>query len=123
MNSKVSLVARILLGIGLVVFGANKFFNFMPAMEMPEQAGNFMGAIMQTGYLFPMIAIIEIIAGLLFLINKKVPLALLLWTPVLVNILVFHAFLDPMTILPGAIFAILTIIIYKENWNSFKEIV
>lgn len=123
MNTKVSLIARILLGIGLVVFGSNKFFNFMPPMEMPEQAGNFMGALMETGYMFPIIAIIEIVAGLLFLINKKVPLALLLWTPVLVNILAFHAVLDPMTILPGIIFTIFTLIIYKANWDAFKDVV
>ncbi|PKP26000.1 MAG: DoxX protein [Bacteroidetes bacterium HGW-Bacteroidetes-2] len=121
MNAKVSLISRILLGLALIIFGANKFFNFMPPMEMPEPAQNFMGALMATGYMFTLIALVEIIAGLLLLINKKVSFALLIFTPVLVNILLFHIALDINNIMVGLILTVLMIILYVANWDKFKN--
>lgn len=121
MNAKISLISRILLGLALLVFGANKFFNFMPPMEMPEPAQNFMGALMATGYMFTLIALVEIIAGLLLLFNAKVSFALLILAPLVVNILLFHLFLDIKNILPGAIVAILTVILYVTHWDKFKS--
>ncbi|OIP49113.1 MAG: DoxX protein [Flavobacteriaceae bacterium CG_4_8_14_3_um_filter_34_10] len=121
MNTKISLISRILLGLALIIFGANKFFNFMPPMEMPEAAQNFMGALMATGYMFPLIALVEIIAGLLLLFNAKVSFALLILAPLVVNILLFHLVLDIKNILPGAIVAILTVILYIAHWDKFKS--
>ena len=121
MNAKVSLISRILLGLALIIFGANKFFNFMPPMEMPEPAQNFMGALMATGYMFTLIALVDIIAGLLLLINKKVSFALLIFTPVLVNILLFHIALDINNIMVGLILTVLMIILYVANWDKFKN--
>lgn len=44
MNS-IAMIARYLLGLAMLVFGANKFFHFMPNPELPEAAGAFMGAL------------------------------------------------------------------------------
>lgn len=121
MNAKISLISRILLGLALLVFGANKFFKFMPPMEMTEPAQNFMGALMATGYMFPLIALVEIITGLLLLFNARVSLALLILAPLVVNILLFHIFLDIKNIVPGAIVAILTVILYVAHWDKFKS--
>jgi len=74
MNSKVTMALRIVLGLILIIFGANKFFGFMPSPELPEAAGNFMGALAETGYMFPLIGAVEVIVGLLLVLNKWVPL-------------------------------------------------
>ena len=95
MNSKVIMVLRILLGLVLVIFGTNKFYPFMPApAEMSEGAANFMGALNDTGYMFPLIGAIEVITGLLLLLKKWVPFALIVLAPVAVNIVLFHLFLE-----------------------------
>ena len=87
--------ARIVLGLAFVVFGLNFFFGFIPQPEHPGEAGAFLGALFVTGYMFPLIKITEIVAGALLLTNRFVPLALLLLAPVLVNIVAFHAVLEP----------------------------
>ncbi len=46
MNPKITMVARYLLGLMLLVFGLNKFINFMPALELPPDAATFFGALM-----------------------------------------------------------------------------
>jgi hypothetical protein len=87
--------ARIALGAGFFTFGLNGFLHFIPMPPPPPAAGSFFGAMIATGYLFPLIKGTEILSGLLLLGNRYVPLALTLLAPVLVNILAFHLFLAP----------------------------
>lgn len=48
----VAMVARILLGLVFLVFGLNKFFNFIPTGPLPGgAAGQFMGALVSTRYI------------------------------------------------------------------------
>ena len=53
MNSTVIKIARYLLGVIMLVFGANKFFSFMPMPPLPEDAAAFMSALFGSGYIFP----------------------------------------------------------------------
>jgi len=98
-------IARILMGLAFVVFGLNGFLNFIPPPKtpMPEGAGAFAGALMKTGYMFPLIMGIQLLVGVLLLLNRFVPLALVLIMPILVNIIAFHVFLQPAGLVPGAV--------------------
>ncbi len=120
MNSKLTMVLRILLGLILVVFGANKFFGFMPNMEMPAAAGNLMSAMMESGYMFKLVGVTEIVVGLLLLIKKWVPFALIVLAPISVNMIFFHLFLAPAGIAPAAIVVIINILLIYDNWNKLK---
>jgi uncharacterized membrane protein YphA (DoxX/SURF4 family) len=92
---KAQLISRVILGLGFTVFGLNGFLGFLPQPPHPGAAGEFLGGLAATGYMFPLIKGTELVAGLLLLSNRFVPLALTLLAPVLVNIVAFHAFLDP----------------------------
>lgn len=89
-------IARILLGLPLAVFGLNGFLNFIPQPEtpMPEAAMAFAAALMATGYMMKLIAITHLIVGTLLLLNRFVPLALALFAPFIVNSVAFHIFLE-----------------------------
>jgi len=95
MKEKLILGVRVLLGLIFVIFGLNYFFQFIPLPPSTEAADNFMRALMATGYFFPVMKFIEITSGLLLLSGCFVPLALLLLAPILLEILLFHAFLAP----------------------------
>jgi uncharacterized membrane protein YphA (DoxX/SURF4 family) len=88
-------VSRVLLGLVFLVFGLNGFLQFLPQPPMPANAGAFMGALAATGYMFPLIKGVEVVAGALLLSNRFVPLALALLAPNVVNIVLFHAVLAP----------------------------
>jgi len=122
MNSKITMVLRIILGLILIIFGANKFAGFMPAPELPEAAGNFMGALAKTGYMFPLIGAVEVIVGLLLVLKKWVPFALILLAPVAVNMVLFHLKLAPGGIGPAAVVTILNVILIYANWDKFKPL-
>jgi uncharacterized membrane protein YphA (DoxX/SURF4 family) len=87
--------ARISLGLVFFVFGLNGFLQFLPQPPAPEKAMAFAGALAATGYMFPLIKIVEVVAGALLLSNRFVPLALAIVAPNVVNIVLFHAFLAP----------------------------
>ncbi len=101
--------ARILMGLAFVVFGLNGFLNFLPQPKtpMPEGAAGFAGALMKTGYMFPLVAGTQLLVGVLLLLNRFVPLALALIAPIIVNIIAFHVFLAPSTIGPGILVLVL----------------
>jgi uncharacterized membrane protein YphA (DoxX/SURF4 family) len=90
--------ARVLLGLVFFVFGADGFLHFVPQPDpstLPPGSVAFAGALMGTGYMFQLIKGTEVIVGALLLANRFVPLALALLAPVIVNIVLFHAFLSP----------------------------
>ena len=95
LRNKLPTAARLLLGLSFFVFGLNGFLNFIPQPPPPPAAGAFAGALFATGYMFPLIKGTEVLASLLLLSNRFVPLALALLAPVLVNIVLFHTFLEP----------------------------
>lgn len=120
MNPKVLLVARILVGIIMIVFGLNKFLEFLPPPEMTGEAGAYFGAIASANVI-TVIAIIEIITGLAFLSGKYLGLALVLNAPIAFNALLFHLSLDPAGFGPAALWVVLLIVIFIGIKDRFKE--
>jgi hypothetical protein len=91
----VSLSARVLLGLLFTVFGLNGFLHFIPSGSMPPGfAGQFTGALFQSHYM-TVVFLMELIPGILLLLNRYVPLALTALAPVIVNIVLFHVFMAP----------------------------
>ncbi len=98
-------IARVLLGLVFFVFGLNGFLWFIPAPppdQMPKALVEFSTAMMNTGFLFQLVKGTEVAMGLLLLLNRFVPLALVVLAPVIVNIVLVHLLLAP----SGAVMAI-----------------
>ena len=90
----VIVIVRVLLGLQFVVFGSNAFLKFIPAPEMHGQAGAFITALMSSGYMY-VIAVLQVLGGLCLLLGARfVPLGLTLLGPIIVNIVLYHLFLD-----------------------------
>ena len=122
MNTKLTVVLRILLGLILVIFGANKFLDFMPHMEMPIKAAVLMGAMAKSGYMLKLVGATEVIVGLLLILKKWAPLALVVLAPISVNMVLFHLFLAPAGIGPAAIVTLINIILIYDSWGSYKKL-
>jgi putative oxidoreductase len=100
------LIARYLLGLIFVVFGANGFLHFIPMPPPPGVAGRFMGALF-VSHVLVVVFLLELIPGILLLVGRYVPLALVLLGPVIVNIVLFHAFMAPSGLPLAAVVVIL----------------
>lgn len=122
MNSTFTKILRMLLGLALIVFGLNKFFDFMNLFEMPVAAANFIESLKTSGYVFYLIAVLEIGVGLLLLLNKWVPFALLVLVPITLNILLFHLFLNVSDVYIAIIITALNTILIFKYWKSYRPL-
>lgn len=118
MNAKVVLVARILVAIITIVFGANKFLNFMPAFELEGEAQAYFGALVSVKLMI-IIGIIEVVTGVAMLANRYVGWAIVLSAPIAFNALWFHIILDPANLAPAAVWVVLLFIIFLGNKSKF----
>jgi putative oxidoreductase len=96
MKKKVLLVVSILFGLMFLNAGLNKFFNYMPVpKDMPEKMMKVMGAFMEIGWLLPLIAVAEIVGGILFMTNRFRALGAIIIFPVMIGIVLTHIFIEP----------------------------
>ena len=104
-----STISRYLLGFVFFVFGLNGFLHFIPTPPPQGLGGQFMGALFMSGELSVIMGL-QLLAGVLFLANRYVPLALTVIAPVVVNILLFHLFMDlgglPVALVVTALWAV-----------------
>ncbi|GEC78027.1 DoxX family membrane protein [Flavobacterium aquatile] len=122
MNSMFTKIVRIVLGIMLVLFGANKFFGFIPLPELPEKAASFMTSLGATGYVLKTVGVLEILIGAMLLLKKWVAFALTLLVPISINILLFHIFLDVSGIGGALLITVLNGILIYKHWPQYKSL-
>lgn len=122
MNSKFTTIIRVLLGLILVVFGSNKFLHFIPFEAPTGGAGDFMGSLNETGYIFPVVGVLEVLIGIMLLVKKWVPFALILLAPISINILLFHMFLDLPGVSVALLVAVLNAILIYKHWRLYRPL-
>ena len=124
MKQKILNGLSILFGLLLINGGLDKFFHYMPVPEgLPEGLIKDTEALMEIGWLMPLVGLAEVVGGLLILFPKTRALGALIVFPVMVGVLLVHIFVAPEG-LPIAIviWAILGWIIY-ENWHKYLLII
>jgi putative oxidoreductase len=114
-------IARVLLGLIFLVFGLNMFFHFIPQQTIPGDAGVIAGLFFVHGW-FTFFGILYVVAGLLLLVGRFVPLGLVLLGPIIVNILLFHITLAPSGIVPGLVCAVLEVFLIFAYWPAFERL-
>jgi putative oxidoreductase len=102
-----SFIARLLLGVIFLVFGLNGFLQFIHMPPPTGVAAQFFGAIFASHYYIVIFAV-QVLGGLLLLVNRFVPLALVILGPVIVNIFFFHTLMAP----AGVPLAILVVVLW-----------
>jgi putative oxidoreductase len=112
----ISMLARVLLGLVFLVFGLNGFLTFIPAGPMPAGAVQFITAMSQSHYM-TVVFTLELISGAMLLSGQFVPLALAVLAPVIVNIVLFHAFMAPQG-LPVAAFVTILWLLAAYRFRS-----
>jgi uncharacterized membrane protein YphA (DoxX/SURF4 family) len=119
---KATLIVRILLGLIVLIFGINKFLQFMPTPPMPDAAGEFMGALVASGYLMVVVALVEVATGIMLLTNRFQPLALVLLFPVLINAFLFHLFLAPAGIGGALVATGMNVFLFFAHIDSYRAL-
>jgi uncharacterized membrane protein YphA (DoxX/SURF4 family) len=117
--------ARVLLGLVFFAFGLDGFLHFVPQPDpstMPPGSVALASAFMASGYMFPLIKGTEVIVGALLLANRFVPMALVLLAPVIVNIVLFHAFLAPAGIAMAIVLVALQLFLAWTHRGAYRPL-
>jgi hypothetical protein len=122
-NRVLPAIARYVMGVPLLVFGLNAFFNFIPQPKtpLPEGAMAFAGALMKSGYVMQMIGVTFLIVAVLLVSNRFVPLALALFAPFIVNSILFHIFLEHSGLPMSAVFLALELYLAWSYRSAYRS--
>ena len=112
-------IARILMGVVFVFFGLNGFLQFLKQPLPTGLAGQFLMALFQSRYVW-FICSVQIVGGVLLLVNRYVPLALALLGPVIVNIILYHLLLNPAAAQLAVVVTILWFFLFYRYRANFS---
>jgi putative oxidoreductase len=116
------IIARVLLGLIFIVFGSNAFLHFIPMGPPPHGlVGEYLHALAGSGYVL-FIGGFQVIAGLLLLIGRFVPLALTILAAMIVNIWLFHGLMAPQGMQPAIVVTILELFLLWRYREAFAGI-
>jgi hypothetical protein len=120
----VTIIVRTLLGLAFVFFGLNGFFHFlpMPPQQPDSAAGHFFIAVSTTGFMKVIFAL-QVLGGLLLLLNVLPVLGLTILCPIIFNIVLFHLTMEPNGLSTAIGIAVLALILVAMYWNHFRHLV
>ena len=119
MKNNILTVLCVLFGLVMVNSGLNKFFNYMPMPEMSEEVMQIFGGFVVIKWILPLVAIVEIIGGVLIAIPKTRALGALVILPVMVGIMVHHLVHDLSGIGIALVLFAINIWAIVANWNKY----
>lgn len=87
--------------------------------DMPENMVKLTEAFMQIAWLMPLVAVIEILGGILFMFNKTRALGAIVILPIVVGILLTHIVNEPSGLPIALIIFAINIWAIIEYWNRY----
>lgn len=124
MKQKIILIISILFGLLFINSGLNKFFNYMPMPEnMPENMMKLMKAFMEIGWLLPLVAVAEIVGGILIMTNKFRALGAIIIFPIIIGILLTHILNAPSGLPVAIVLLAIEIWIIIENRSKYLAMI
>ena len=118
----IGLIPRILLGLAFGVMPWLAILHLAPNQPMPPAALDFVGALMKTHYMMPLVWGTEVVAGVLLLLGVFIPFALVVLAPVLLNIVLFHIFLAPSGAVLAVVLCLLALAVAWQHRRAFDSL-
>ena len=124
MKKKILFVVSLLFGLMFINSGLNKFFNYIPVpKDLPEGLIKLMGAFMEIKWLLPLIAVAEIIGGILVIIPKFRALGAIIIFPVMIGILLTHIINAPSNLILAIVLFVINLWIIFENREKYLPMI
>ena len=124
MKNKILFIVSLLFGLMFINAGFNKFFNYMPVpTDLPEGLMKVMGAFMEIKCLMPLIAVAEIIGGILVIIPKYRALGAIIIFPVMLGIVLTNLIYAPSGLILAIILFAINLWIIIENRRKYLPMV
>ena len=116
------IIVRVLMGLLFIFAAVVVLFKIVPQPELTGNVKIFMDGVNATGYLMTLIKITELACGIAFVTGRFVPLATVVIAPVIVNIFLFHAFVDTSGLAVAVFLVFANIFLAIANRDKFKPL-
>ena len=124
MKQKIIFVLSLLFGLMFINSGLNKFLNYMPVpTDLPAALLKDMGALMQVSWLMPLVGIVEIIGGVLFILPKTRALGAIILFPVMIGIVLTHVMPAPETSVIAFVLLAINLWVIFENREKYQPMI
>ncbi len=120
MKNKILTILSVLFALVMINSGLNKLLQYMPMPEMSEKMLQITQAFVAIQWIFPLVAIVEIIGGILVAIPKTRALGSVVILPVMVGIVLHHAVWDVAGIGIGAVLFAINLWAIADNWKKYQ---
>lgn len=120
-TTKLTLVVRIILGLFLIIYALNQFFQFLPTGygKMPDFTREYLDAVVP---FLPALYIFEIFIGIFLLLNIWTPFIAIVLAPLSVNFLIFNLANGDWNIISAAFVAISNLVLLIHYWPKYKPL-
>jgi len=116
----VKFIACLLFGLMFINAGLDKFLHYMPMPELPADLQKLNEAIGSIKWLIPLVGLVEIIGGLLFIFPKTRALGAIVILPVMVGIMIHNATFMPEGLAIAGVLFLINIWMIIDNRAKYK---
>lgn len=117
-----TIIIRTLIGLLLLFASISYFLQLFPEPPLTGNMKTFNDGLKASGYLVPLVKIIEFTCGLSFVTGKFNRLTYILLMPISVNIICTHLFLAPEGIPVAAFLFLGNIFLLYSKWDNYKSL-
>ena len=104
--------------------GLNKFFNYIPVPDdLPDKMQKMGAAFMEIGWLLPLVALVEIIGGIFFIVPRLRPLGAIVILPIMVGIILTHITAAPSGLPMALVLLTINLWIIFQNRSKYLTLI
>ncbi|MEC7771034.1 MAG: DoxX family protein [Bacteroidota bacterium] len=124
MQKNINKIIRIVLGLALILFGLDKFFQFLPHDHvMTEEFIAAYKGLLANKFIMPTVGVVELLSGILLVAGRWVIVALLAMIPIAFGILGFHFAVDIQGILLGAVITVMLLYLLSGHFSNIGYLI
>ena len=124
MKQKIFFVIRLLFGLMFINGGLNKIFNYMPPSDnLSEELVTAMASLMEISWLIPLVAVVEIIGGILFIIPRFKALGAIVIFPIVIGVLLTHTITEQSGMPIALALLAINLLVMYENREKYLPMV
>ena len=123
MKKIILFIVSLLFGLLFINSGLNKLFHYLPVPDdLPENLVRVMAAFDEIGWLMPLVAVVEIIGGVLVITNRFRALGAIMLFPIIIGILLTHIFNTQSGIVLPVVFLAINGWMMIENRQKYRAL-
>lgn len=115
-------VARVLMGLLFLFASVTYLFKLFTPPPLTGAMKTFNDGMEAAVYLVPTVKVLELVCGLAFVLGRFVPLATVVIAPIIVNIVLVHAFLAPEGLPVAAFLVIANSLVAYHHRDAYRAL-